>query len=113
MIWATKRVSSGGTGEAKDQRRTTSRSTSATIRRPRSTSWGWRDSSASRLGATRVTAPPPGRPKSSVDRSPALVATSPTPWTREPNSSGCWCARLMTVMPPIECPTRTTGPSGT
>ncbi len=113
MIRATKRVSSGGTGEAKDHRRTMSRSTSATMRRPRRTSCGWRASSASRLGATRVTAPPPGRPKSSVDRSPALVATRPTPSTLVPNSSGCRCARLIIVMPPMECPTRTTGPSGT
>ena len=45
-------------------------------------------------------------------RSPADVDTRATPRTRSPNSSGRAAARHMIVMPPIECPPRTTGPGG-
>ena len=44
---------------------------------------------------------------------PAVVEIRPTPTTRSPNSSGCCSARAMIVIPPIEWPTSTTGPSGT
>ena len=42
-----------------------------------------------------------------------MVEISATPTTRSPNSSGCCSASAMIVMPPIEWPTSTTGPSGT
>ena len=32
--------------------------------------------------------------------------------TRSSTSSGNWSANAMIVMPPMECPTRTSGPSG-
>ena len=41
------------------------------------------------------------------------MAISTTPTTRSPNSSGYSSANAMMVMPPIEWPTSTTGPSGT
>ena len=44
---------------------------------------------------------------------PAVVEIRPTPTTRSPNSSGCCSASAMIVIPPIEWPTSTTGPSGT
>ena len=44
---------------------------------------------------------------------PAVVPIRPTPTTRSPNSSGCSSASATMVMPPIEWPTSTTGPSGT
>ena len=40
-------------------------------------------------------------------------AIRPTPTTRSPNSSGCCSASATIVIPPIEWPTSTTGPSGT
>ena len=39
----------------------------------------------------------------------AVVEMSATPMTFVPNSSGCWLASAMMVMPPIECPARITG----
>ena len=44
---------------------------------------------------------------------PAAVEIRPTPTTRSPNSSGSCSASAMTVIPPMEWPTSTTGPSGT
>ena len=44
---------------------------------------------------------------------PAVVPIRPTPTMRSPNSSGCSSASATMVMPPIEWPTSTTGPSGT
>jgi hypothetical protein len=44
--------------------------------------------------------------------SPAEVATSATPATRSANSPGSCSARARIAMPPIECPARTSGPSG-
>ena len=44
--------------------------------------------------------------------SPPEVAISTVPTTRSPNSSGYGSANAMMVMPPIECPTSTSGPSG-
>ena len=45
--------------------------------------------------------------------SPAEVQTSATPATRSLNSFGFRSASAMIVMPPMECPTSTIGPSGT
>ncbi len=42
---------------------------------------------------------------------PAAVEISTVPMTLLPNSSGCWSASAMMVMPPIEWPTSTTGVS--
>ena len=41
---------------------------------------------------------------------PAEVEMNTTPRTRSTNSSGYSSASAMIVMPPIECPIRTTGP---
>lgn len=40
------------------------------------------------------------------------MAISTVPTTRSPNISGNNSANAMMVMPPIECPTSTSGPSG-
>ncbi len=39
----------------------------------------------------------------------AAVEISAAPMILLANSSGCWSASAITVMPPIECPTSTTG----
>lgn len=44
---------------------------------------------------------------------PAIVPISATPATRSRNSCGSWSASAITVMPPIEWPTSTSGPLGT
>jgi hypothetical protein len=54
-----------------------------------------------------------GSPKVTCASLPAEVQTSATPTTRSPNSSGRPSASAMTVMPPMEWPTSTTGPVGT
>ena len=47
-----------------------------------------------------------------MSRPPALVATKAAAMTRSWMSSGNCSARAMTVIPPIECPTSTSRPSG-
>ena len=51
----------------------------------------------------------PRRPR--LPTSPAEVPMSATPYTRSANSSGRCSASAMIVMPPMEWPTSTTGPS--
>ncbi len=53
-----------------------------------------------------------GIPSGTSARPPEVVAMSATPRTRSPNSSSWWAAYDITVMPPIECPTSTSGPVG-
>lgn len=43
---------------------------------------------------------------------PAVVAMSPTPYTRSANSSGRCSASAMIVIPPMECPMSRRGPVG-
>ena len=83
--------------------------------RPRSISAACRPAAAtvSRAGATRCRNVRsgdgiPGTRPSGPLSPPAVVAMRTTPATREPNSSGCWPASAMIVMPPIEWPTRIT-----
>ncbi len=57
-------------------------------------------------------APATGRPKVTASQFPARVPISATPATRSRNSSGYWSASAIIVMPPIEWPTRTSGPVG-
>ncbi len=85
-----------------------------TRRRPSTCRWP-----RARVATSRVASWPPMPSGSSGRRircgssPPAVVEIRPTPTTRSPNSSGCCSASAMIDMPPIEWPTRTTGPSGT
>ena len=54
-----------------------------------------------------------GSPSAASAIRPALVDSSATPMTREPKSSGCRSAKAMIVIPPMLCPTSSTGPAGT
>src|SRR6266571_953478 len=62
-----------------------------------------------RGAARRAIAPSgPGSPSVMSERPPAEVATSATPTTFAPNSSGRWSASAIIAMPPMEWPTSTT-----
>ena len=54
-----------------------------------------------------------GRPSAASAILPALVDSRATPAIWVPNSSGCRSANAMIVIPPMLCPTSTTGPDGT
>ena len=100
------------TGESNAHRWTTASCTPRPILRSTPIGPACRDSRVSTPGpnepTTRPTVAP--SPNSVISAPPGLVDTSATASTRSRTTSGCCPAYDMTLMPPIECPTSTTGP---
>ncbi len=88
---------------------------SAVARRPRSTISRCQPSALRTPGASQWKAltPMDGSPKPTSLSRPAEVPIRATPTTRSATYSGNWSASAITVIPPMECPTSTIGPSGT
>ena len=105
-------TSSGLTGESNAQRCTTASCTPRPILRSAPIGPACRDMRVSTPGPNEPTTLPTvaPRPNSVISSPPALVAMSATASTRSRTTSGCCPAYDITVMPPIECPTSTTGP---
>ena len=109
-------MSAGSTSdEANDSDRVTAETRSPARRRVRSARAGRHRmvQAATGKNAARTRVSSSGSPKVSSARLPLDVDRSATAATFVPNSSGRRAASPMIVMPPIECPTRTTGPDGT
>lgn len=76
----------------------------------RSTRPGWIPASSASPLVSGLCLDSHGRARPEAPISPAEVPISATAHTRSRNSRGCRSASAMIAMPPIECPTSTTGP---
>ena len=101
--------------EANDSERVAVDTRSAASRRVRSANPGvWRIvHAATGKTAARTRVSRSGSPKFRSARLPLEVEISAVATIRRPNTFGRRAASPMIVIPPIECPTSTTGPRGT